>query len=65
MSLDVPGICVDTRTLLAARRSHRNKLAIFVLNLLTGWTFIGWLIALVWGFTANTESARPVDAAAP
>lgn len=52
-------------SLVAAGREHRNKAAIFVLNLLAGWTFIGWLIALVWAFTANTEFGRHVDAAAP
>ena len=29
-------------------RGHRNKLAIFFLNLLAGWTFIGWVAAFVW-----------------
>lgn len=26
----------------------RNALAIFALNLLLGWTFIGWVVAFVW-----------------
>ena len=28
--------------------NKKNRLAIFVLNLLLGWTVIGWIIALVW-----------------
>ena len=35
-------------TMIAARRSHPRSLAIFKLNLLVGWTIVGWLIALVW-----------------
>jgi hypothetical protein len=38
-------------TIIAVGREHKNCLAIFVLNLLLGWTFIGWVIALVWSFT--------------
>ncbi|GIW93042.1 MAG: hypothetical protein KatS3mg110_1083 [Pirellulaceae bacterium] len=36
----------------AGMRGHHNTAAIFMLNLLLGWTFIGWAIALVWAFTA-------------
>jgi hypothetical protein len=34
--------------LAAARRGHHNTRAIFVLNLLLGWTLLGWVAALVW-----------------
>ncbi len=34
--------------IVAWRRGNHNSAAIFVLNLLLGWTFLGWLIALVW-----------------
>jgi hypothetical protein len=32
---------------------HRNQTAIFILNLFLGWTFIGWVLALVWACTNN------------
>ena len=35
-------------TIIATVRKKRNKDAIFLLNLLLGWTFIGWVVALVW-----------------
>jgi len=41
--------------LIAKLRRHYNTTAIFVLNLFLGWTFIGWVIALVWAFTNNRE----------
>jgi len=30
---------------------HPSKTGIFVLNLFLGWTFVGWVVALVWAFT--------------
>ena len=38
--------------IIAAARQHRQTLAIFALNLLLGWSVIGWIIALVWSLTA-------------
>ena len=36
-------------------RNKRNKLSIFALNLLLGWTLGGWVIALVWGLSARGD----------
>ena len=47
--------------LIAAMRNHHNALAIFVLNLLTGWTAIGFIAALVWAFTAVRPPAPPAQ----
>jgi Superinfection immunity protein len=33
-------------------RNHHNSGAILVLNLLLGWTVLGWVAALVWSATA-------------
>lgn len=29
---------------------HPNKITIFVINLLLGWSLIGWIAALIWAF---------------
>ena len=39
-------------TALAAGREHHQTTAILMLNLLLGWTVLGWIIALVWACTA-------------
>jgi hypothetical protein len=38
--------------MVAAWRGHHNAAAIAVLNLLLGWTGLGWIVALVWASTA-------------
>ena len=38
-------------SLIAFAREHKNKLAIFLLNLLLGWTVLGWVSSLVWSVT--------------
>lgn len=35
----------------AVLRGHHNAFAILLLNVLLGWTFVGWVVALVWAFT--------------
>jgi hypothetical protein len=40
-------------TIVAVVRKKRNTLAIFLLNLFLGWTFIGWVVALVWAATKD------------
>lgn len=42
-------------TFTAAMRRHRSVMAIIVVNLVLGWTFIGWFFALIWSLTGNTE----------
>ncbi|WP_204117398.1 superinfection immunity protein [Paraburkholderia sp. C35] len=38
-------------TFVAVHRKHPNRVAIFVLNLMLGWTLLGWVGALVWAYT--------------
>jgi hypothetical protein len=49
---------------IAASRSHPNTMAIAALNILLGWTMLGWIASLVWALTAVDErsaaSASPV-----
>jgi len=35
-------------TFIARARNHKNKTAITALNIIAGWTFAGWVVALVW-----------------
>jgi hypothetical protein len=35
-------------------RNKRNVAAIFLLNLLVGWTVIGWIVALIWALSVDT-----------
>lgn len=35
-------------SLIAMSNNRPNKSAIFVLNLLLGWSFVGWALAFVW-----------------
>lgn len=39
-------------------RGKSNWFAIVVLNLFLGWTFVGWVVALVWACAKDQESAK-------
>lgn len=43
---------------IASNRKHKSKGGIIALNILMGWTFLGWVIALVWSlsYTHNNEA---------
>lgn len=59
------GLCIGLYllpTIFAVGRNHPNRTAIFVLNLLLGWTLLGWVGAAVWAFT-NKPALRPAPAA--
>lgn len=46
-------------TITAHRRGHHQSLAIGLLNLFLGWTFLGWVVALVWAATAVRKDLKP------
>lgn len=39
-------------TIIAYYRDHHQFTAIFLTNLIFGWTFIGWGVALIWSAMA-------------
>lgn len=50
----------------AAMREHHNAGAIFALNLLLGWTALGWIVCLVWAVTqVNPKTAPATSASKP
>ncbi len=53
-------------SIIAAFRRHPNTVAIFLIDLLLGWSFIGWVGALIWAFilpgTVLFRSEAPRDA---
>jgi hypothetical protein len=42
-------------SLVAIERRKQNGAAIFLLNLLLGWTLLGWVVALVWATTRDAQ----------
>lgn len=52
-------------TIVAVNKSKLNTGAIFILNLLLGWTFLGWVVALVWAMTKDGGQPKKVEAGGP
>jgi hypothetical protein len=42
-------------TIVGVVRGKQNWGAILVLNLLLGWTLVGWVVALTWACTVDTQ----------
>lgn len=49
----------------ASERKHRERKAILTLNLLLGWTVIGWIAALVWSFTSQVDQPSTTQPSTP
>jgi hypothetical protein len=45
-------------TVVAFRRKHPQVTAIVVLNLFLGWTFLGWLAALIWALVVSDDGKQ-------
>lgn len=54
-------------TIVAWIRQHPNRVSIFLLNLLLGWTVIGWFVALIWSASAirRLPPVEPAKASDP
>lgn len=48
----IPLLLYFLPTVIGLARGHHDGFAIFLTNLLLGWTVIGWVIALIWSVTA-------------
>ncbi len=42
-------------TIIALVRHAKSSLGIILVNILAGWTFVGWIIALVWSLTSPSQ----------
>lgn len=42
--------------IIAFARGHRQRVAILLVNVLAGWTMIGWLGALVWSLLPSRST---------
>jgi nicotinamide riboside transporter PnuC len=52
-------------SIVAAVRHHHNTVAIIVLNVFLGWTFLGWLAALVWSATNPAPTGERTSTVCP
>lgn len=46
--------------IIAKTRKNANTTGIFILNLFLGWTFLGWIVALIWAFSSGTKHSPTV-----
>ncbi len=47
-------------TIVAVGRKHHNAVAVALLNIFLGWTFVGWIISLVWAVSKPAPAATVV-----
>ena len=47
--------------IIAKLRNHQQRVAILVLNLLLGWTLLGWIAAMIWAVTNTPADDEEFD----
>ncbi|MFA5132223.1 MAG: superinfection immunity protein [Candidatus Paceibacterota bacterium] len=47
-------------SIIAFNNKKLNRMAVLMLNIFLGWTFIGWVVALVWALTKDVHIAGHV-----
>lgn len=56
----IAGILYFMPTAIAVVRKHHNMVSIMVLNLFAGWTYLGWVTALVWSVSNQSPAQRVI-----
>lgn len=51
-------------TIIAVTRKKRNLGPIILVNLLLGWSVIGWIVAMVWAMATETVDMMPASPSA-
>ncbi len=56
------GLCIYfVPVIIAYIRRHKNIFAITILTLFTGWTFFGWLAAVLWSLNSDIKDKDTED----
>jgi len=48
-------------TIVAFKRNHINRVPIMLINLLLGWSLVGWVVAIAWAFKSPEYIDRRHD----
>lgn len=48
-------------TIIAFSRNCPSKTGVFLLNLFLGFTFLGWIVALIWSFSSKSKTTIIVN----
>jgi cytochrome c biogenesis protein CcdA len=47
-------------SIIAVKRDHHNRAPIMIVNILLGWSFIGWVVALAWSLSQTPPKCGAV-----
>jgi hypothetical protein len=63
--LAIPWLRLFLPSISAVLRHHHQKGAIIALNVLLGWTVLGWAIAMIWSYTRVLPPLEPARVEPP